>query len=149
MRLSTKGKNAVEALLYMTSQTQGQLCGVKQVAAETHIPERYLEQIFFTLRKEGLLETVRGPKGGYFLARRADEIKIGDILRAVEGALVPVPCVACEEACTCRIQDICTTRGLWCQLAETISQVVDAMSLQKLADHYTNKEMEVPHENFY
>lgn len=148
MKISTKGKNAVEALLYMASQ-EDELLGIKHIASETHIPQRYLEQIFFQLRKEGLLDTVRGAKGGYFLAKRADEIKIGEILRAVEGDLVPVPCVMCEEACTCQIQDICTTRGLWYKLAEAISQVVDHLTLQELVDSYMGKEKEVYYENFH
>ncbi|MGL4343832.1 MAG: RrF2 family transcriptional regulator [Cellulosilyticaceae bacterium] len=149
MRISTKGKNAVEALLYMASQQEEVLWAIKTIAADTQIPERYLEQIFFLLRKANLLDTVRGPKGGYCLARRADEIKIGDILRAVEGDLLPVPCACCEEVCTCNIQDTCTTRGLWYKLAEAISSVVDNMSLQELANRYQQKEVPVDYENFY
>lgn len=148
MRISTKGKNAVEALLYMASHEEEKLWGIKVVSSETQIPERYLEQIFFLLRKAMILDTVRGPKGGYFLARRADEIKIGEILRAVEGDLLPVPCVSCEEACTCKIQDLCTTRGLWYKLAEAISLVVDHMTLQELANRYLQKEEAAGYENF-
>lgn len=148
MKISTKGKNAVEALVYMVSQEEESLFGIKVVSSETKIPERYLEQIFFLLRKAEILDTVRGPKGGYLLAKRADEIKIGDILRAVEGDLLPVPCACCEEACTCNIQDICTTRGLWYKIAEAISSVVDYMTLQELTNRYLQKEEVDDYEDF-
>lgn len=139
MRISTKGKNAVEALVYMASSREQDVWPVKVVSSALQVSERYLEQIFFILRKAGILETVRGIKGGYYLARKPDEIKVGEILRAVEGEFIIVPCLTCGEACTCNIQEVCTTRGLWYKLAEVISGVVDHLTLKQLADKLPNK----------
>lgn len=139
MKISTKGKNAVEALVYMAGSRERDVWPVKVISSELQVSERYLEQIFFILRKVGILETVRGTKGGYYLTRKPDEIKVGEILRAVEGEFIIVPCLTSEEPCTCNIREKCTTRGLWCKLEEVISSVVDHLTLKQLADKLPSK----------
>lgn len=136
MKISTKGKYAVEALLYMAINPQEEKWNIKSISEKVGVTERYLEQIFHLLRKAELLDTVRGPKGGYFLNRPIDELRIGEIIRAVEVDIIPVPCATCEDACTCNIKDICATRGLWYRLLEAICGVIDHITLKDLSEKY-------------
>ncbi|MGL5676710.1 MAG: RrF2 family transcriptional regulator [Cellulosilyticaceae bacterium] len=135
MKISTKGRYAVEALLYMALH-KGEKWNVKIVAEAIGVTERYLEQIFHLLKKAEILETIRGPKGGYMIKGPLEDLKVGQIIRAVEGEIIPVPCVHCQDACTCDIKDICATRELWCKLLVAITEVIDGMTLQDLVKKY-------------
>lgn len=141
MRVSTKGQYALEALLYMARHSEQERWQARVIAETLAIKEKYLEQIFFALRKVGILNTVRGPKGGYFIATDLRELKISTILEAVEGVLIPVPCVACKEACGCDLQDICATRGLWYKIQQSVYQVIDHLSLYDLVVAYEKEEV--------
>lgn len=143
MKISTKGKHAVAALLYMAANTEVDRWSIKTIAAEIGVAQRYLEQIFFALRKAEILDTVRGIKGGYFLSKDPKELTVGDIIRATEGEIIPVPCVTCKEKCASNIQDVCSTRDLWCKLLDSIHEVIDHVFLTDLVQAYiSRREME-------
>ncbi len=92
MKLSNKGRYGVRALFDIAFHNDGGPTQIREIAERELIPARFLEQIFQDLKKAGILGSKRGPRGGYHLARGASEIKIGDVLRALEGpiiALVP------------------------------------------------------------
>lgn len=148
MKLSTKGQYAVEALLYMAIHDDVDRWNIKVIAEKTAIKERYLEQIFHLLRKADILDTIRGPKGGYFISKDIKTLKIGEIIRAVEGDITPVPCVDCRTSCSCDVQDICATRGLWYRVEEAINQVIDFKTLYELVLKYNGVEEEIVYENF-
>ena len=140
MKISTKGRYAVESLLFMALNGHGEKWQVRVVAEKTGVTERYLEQIFHILKKKEILDTIRGPKGGYFLKKAPRDLKIGEVIRAVEGEIIPAPCVHCETSCTCNIQDVCATRALWCKLLKAICSVVDTLTLEDLAKSYHGME---------
>lgn len=142
MKISTKGQYAVEALLYMAIQSEEEKWNARVIAEKIGVTERYLEQIFHMLRKAEILDTIRGPRGGYFLNKEASTLTIGEIIRAVEGEIIPVPCVYCKEECTCNIQDVCVTRGLWRKLLEAIHEVIDNITLYELVEKYNSMEGE-------
>ena len=133
MKISTKGQYALESMLDMVVNDKEQE-SLKDIARRRKISENYLEQIFSTLRKAGLVASARGAQGGYRLARSAEDITAGDIIRAVEGTLSPVKCVCEEEnkAERCPLIDVCVTRGLWADLMQEINGTLDGVTLADL-----------------
>lgn len=108
---------------------------LREIAERQDVSESYLEQVFASLRKSGLVTAMRGPQGGYELGRSAAEITVGDILRALEGPIAPVHCVAQAGADRhCKRENLCATRGFWQDLRDHINRFLDGTSLQDLAD---------------
>ena len=87
MKLSNKGRYAVRALFDIAFYNQGKPTQVKDIAERQGIPPRFLEQIFQELKRAGIVGSKRGPQGGYSLARHAGEIRLGDVVRALEGPI--------------------------------------------------------------
>ncbi|HBK85644.1 MAG TPA: AsnC family transcriptional regulator [Firmicutes bacterium] len=133
MRLSTKGQYAVRAMLVLTMRQAEAPIALRRVAELEDISAQYLEQIFVDLRKAQLVTGVRGASGGYQLARPADQITAGDILRAVEGPIAPVECVQKDHPEACRRANICITRELWMRLRDSMSAVLDTTTLADMA----------------
>jgi Rrf2 family protein len=93
--LSQKAKYAIKALLVLArAQDKNLLVQARDVSTEQNIPKKFLDLIFFELRRHGLVQSTRGREGGYRLARPAAEISIAAIVRAVDGALAPLPCAS-------------------------------------------------------
>jgi Rrf2 family protein len=88
VKLSNKGRYAVRALFDIAFYNDGRPTQVKEIAERQAIPPRFLEQIFQDLKRAGIVGSKRGPQGGYSLARRAAEIRVGDVVRALEGPIV-------------------------------------------------------------
>jgi Rrf2 family protein len=134
MRISTKGRYSLEALLYMSLLPEGKLTSAKTIAENINVSDGYLEQLFITLRKSGIIQGARGPQGGYHTARGKSEIKVGDVLRSVEGTLQPTECVI--DANVCPSRDFCMSRHTWRELYAAITDCVDSITLKDLADAY-------------
>lgn len=107
---------------------------IKAIAEREGIPEAYLEQLIAGLRKGELVTSVRGAQGGYMLARPADQITVGNVLRTLEGDLSIVSCLAGEDVCA--KSGGCPTRAVWQKLRDGINQVVDSITLQDMLDDY-------------
>ena len=105
---------------------------IKDIAARQQISVRYLEQIVSILTKAGYVTSVRGPQGGYRLARRPENYTVGDILRLTEGDLSPVACVTDEASCP--MSEECVTIRLWRELDEAINSVIDKYTLDDLVE---------------
>ncbi|MDR1867513.1 MAG: Rrf2 family transcriptional regulator [Treponema sp.] len=138
MRISTKGRYSLEALLYLALLEPGDYASTRTIALETRLSEGYLEQLFIPLRKAHLVHGIRGPQGGYTLEKSPAEVKVSDILRAVEGPLSPVDCV---DSVVCPFKDECRSRYTWAELYETIVSYTESVSLQNLADAYRAMDM--------
>ena len=109
---------------------------IRQVSEGTGISDSYLEQIFFRLRKAGLLAAVRGAGGGFYPARELSKITAGEIVRAMEDGATPVLCVDDPSLCKSRLTACCRTRSLWVRISEEIYRKLDAESLSGLRDRY-------------
>jgi Rrf2 family protein len=111
---------------------------LKVVAERQDLSEPYLEQLFGILRRGGLVQSVRGAQGGYVLSKSPSSIKIGDIIRVLEGPIVPVDCVSDEndsdEACV-RF-DNCIARNVWEKVRKSITDVLDSMTLESMLKEY-------------
>lgn len=137
MKLSTKGRYGLKAMLDLAvHNSEGQVV-LKSIAQRQGLSENYLEQLFASLKKAKLIVSVRGPQGGYSLGDSTDNITVGDILRALEGSLAPADCVSEDfEAHGCGNSGYCVTRGVWEKIRDGINNVVDNITLQELVDDY-------------
>jgi len=133
MRISTRGKYSLEALLYLALLPEGSFASTRTISENTGISDGYLEQLFIPLKKAGIIRGIRGAQGGYLPGRPIAEITVGDILRAVEGSLEPV---ACLSSGTCPAESKCITRHTWTHLYQEISSFVDSMNLADLVKSY-------------
>lgn len=132
MRLSTRGHYGLKAVFDLAQHYGPKPVPLKSVAERQHLSENYLEQLMAMLRKAGLVNSVRGAQGGYILAREPGQIKVGDIVRALEGPIAPVYCVSEEEPGFCDEADFCITRTVWARVRDSIASVLDGISLADL-----------------
>jgi Rrf2 family iron-sulfur cluster assembly transcriptional regulator len=130
MRLSTKAQYAVRAMVSLSLNAGDAPMALKHISARENISLTYLEQLFVKLRRGGIVNSVRGPGGGYVLARSADLIKVDQIIDSVEESLVPVACMDDDGSCSC--VDQCVTHAVWHGLGEKIRQFLTAITLEEL-----------------
>ena len=131
MRLTTKGRYAVTAMLDLAiHQGQGPIA-LADIAQRQGISLSYLEQLFAKLRKRSLVTSVRGPGGGYNLARPADEIHVAEVIAAVDES---VDTTRCGGAGNCQNNGPCLTHDLWHDLSDRIQDHLNKISLQQLVD---------------
>lgn len=135
-RLSTKGRYGVRAMFDLALHYDEGLVSLKNIAERQEISEHYLEQLIATLKKAGLVKSIRGAQGGYILSREPSKITIGEILRALEGSLSPAECIDDVEKVDCPRADFCVTKRVWERVKEAIESVVDSITLQDLVDDY-------------
>lgn len=129
LRLSTKGHYGLKAMFDLAQNYGTDPIPLKSVAERQSLSEHYLEQLIAVLRKAGLVNSVRGAQGGYILARDPSEIKVGDVIRALEGPIAPVECVNELEPVECDKADCCITRNVWARLRDSITEVMDSITL--------------------
>jgi Rrf2 family cysteine metabolism transcriptional repressor len=135
MRLSTRSEYGIRAMARLASQTQGNLpVPLREVARLESISEQYLEQIFMDLRKAGFVQSVRGAKGGYYLTHRPDEIRVGDLLRVLEGDLAPYDCVRPDVTSDCEKVGTCVTRKAWLRLRDAMIEAMDQITLADMLE---------------
>jgi Rrf2 family cysteine metabolism transcriptional repressor len=130
MRISAKGEYAIKAMLDLALQRERGLIPIQEIAARQAIPQRYLEQVLLSLKRAGLLTSKRGSTGGYHLTRRPEEITVGAVLRAVEGA------GAAFEAGGARRNGAAGSDldDLGEEIAEAVSRVVDRLTFGELVE---------------
>ncbi|MBI4822746.1 MAG: Rrf2 family transcriptional regulator, partial [Nitrospirae bacterium] len=116
LRLSTKGQYGVRAMFEIARGYPLKPVRIREISEVQDVSVSYLEQILNTLRKAGLIRSVKGPGGGYVLSRKPDEISISNILKELEGPVAITSCLNPDEGCS-RI-DICVTYLLWRALGE-------------------------------
>ena len=132
MKLSTKGRYGLRAMIDMARYSTGEPVSIGSVALRQGISEGHLEQLVSLLKKVGLVQCIRGAGGGYVLAKNAEDISVGDILRALEGSLEPVRCAAFYSDEGCSAADGCVTKYVWQKINDSINQTVDEMKLDEL-----------------
>ncbi len=133
MKISTRGRYALRMMLDIAMAPADRPVRVKEIAERQQISEKYMEQIISVLNKAGYVRSVRGPQGGYFLAKSPKEYTVGSILRLTEGSLAPVDCLEFDEN-SCPRSDNCVTLILWKKLDDAVRSVVDTITLSDLMD---------------
>ena len=135
MKLSTRGRYGIHAMYDLALNADGGPQPIKAIAERQGAPEAYLEQLIAKLKREGLVTSIRGAQGGYMLARRPEEITVGDVLRALEGGLNLVECLDEEE--TCGKACACPSRVVWLKMRDGLNKIVDGITLKDMIDDYT------------
>ena len=131
MKVSTKGRYALRVMLDIAAQGKACTVPLKEIAARQGLTIKYLEQIVPALCRAGLLASTRGAGGGYRLSVEPAQCRVGDVLRAVEGELVPVACLEGAEN-LCPRRDVCPSLGFWEGLRAAIDAYVDGVTLADL-----------------
>ncbi len=129
MRFSTKEQYGLRAMAELASRFGQGPIALSEVAQSQGIALATLEQIIAPLRRAGLLTSTRGATGGYALARAPEQITIGDVLRALEGALVPIPCLESGSTTRCARAPQCTTRPVWVLVRDRLVETLDHTTL--------------------
>lgn len=133
MKVSTKGDYGIRALIELTHHYgEAKPMQSSEIAARQNIPESYLEQLLTTLRKAGFIRSVRGPQGGHALVRDPAELKVSEVIEALEGAIMPIDCL--DPSSSCSRNSGCAQREMWDQVREAILQVLDNTTIRDLAE---------------
>lgn len=138
MKLSTRTRYGVRALLELTSNTASGPLQLKVIGERQNISVKYLEQLMVVLKSAGLVRSVRGAKGGYILARPSEDIKLSEVFNILEGPVSTAECVTNENYCG-RVSD-CVIRGVWQRVEEAINGVLGSITLKNLADQARQKD---------
>ncbi len=134
MKLSTKGRYGVKAMFALAQKYGRGPIPLKNIAKEQGISEPYLEQIISSLRKAGLVKSVRGAQGGYMLTKDPARITVGDIIRILEGPIVPTDCVIDNDNITCQNARGCIPREVWKKVKDSVNEVMDSITLKQMCD---------------
>ena len=131
MRLTTKGRYAVTAMLDLALHGDNGPVSLADISGRQDISLSYLEQLFARLRRNELVSSVRGPGGGYRLSREGDKIFVAQIIDAVNE---PVDATGCGGTSTCQQGEVCLTHHLWLDLSEQIHGFLSGISLAQLVE---------------
>jgi len=130
MRVSTKGRYGIRACLELAGRYGRGAVRISEIARAQDVPEKYLAQIIPTLRKSGMVKSVRGARGGYMLSRPPGEIRMGEIVESLEGSVAPVECVMDPPACG-RVSH-CPARVFWLRVRDSLWESMNSLSLEDL-----------------
>jgi len=137
MRLTTRGRFAVTAMADIAMHRGTDPVTLGEISARQKISVSYLEQLFGKMRRRGLVESVRGPGGGYRLARDMAQIAVADIILAVDE---PIDATQCGGGENCRDDEKCITHDLWAKLNEHVLNYLAAMTLKQLVEDQMAKQ---------
>jgi Rrf2 family iron-sulfur cluster assembly transcriptional regulator len=143
MRLTTKGRYAVTAMLDLALHATDSPVPLAEISQRQGISLSYLEQLFSRLRREGLVDSSRGPGGGYRLARAASETTVVDVINAINEN---VNVTRCGGRGDCQDGDPCLTHELWCDLSDQIHNFLAGIDLQQLVDRRFVKDVSLRQE---
>lgn len=138
MKLSTKGRYGVKAMVELAINYGEAPISIKTISAKQNISEYYLEQLFAPLRKAMLITSIRGAQGGYVLSKEPKDITVADVMFILEG---PIEISDCLEGASCNNVDCCATRMLWEKIKSSIDEVMKSVTLQDIVDDYYDIKM--------
>jgi Rrf2 family cysteine metabolism transcriptional repressor len=138
MKLSTRARYGLRAILELASNHSKGPLQLKIIASNQGISLKYLEQLMASLKSAGLVRSLRGSKGGYILAKAANQIKLSDVFSALEGpSAITVECLDDDNYCA-RTAD-CVTKQVWAQVQGAVMGVLESLTLQDLVDRTKEK----------
>jgi len=146
--LTKRGKYALRALIYLARHRARGLILIHEVAEKEQIPQKFLESILRDLRNEQIVRSKIGRGGGYELAKPPNKINLGEIIRPIEGSLVPMPCVnpAARQPCAdCPKTDLCMIRAIMREVDAAMAAILDQTTLQMLVHRAEASEQQAIH----
>ncbi|MCX5633708.1 MAG: Rrf2 family transcriptional regulator [Phycisphaerae bacterium] len=132
MKISTRTRYGMRAVLELALAYGAGPLQIKVIAEKQNISNKYLEQLIAIIKTAGIVRSIRGPHGGYVLAKPPQDIKLSDIFKALEGPVLTVECVENKDACE-HYAD-CITRRLWIEVNDAILNVLDNKTLHNLVE---------------
>jgi len=137
MKLSTRIRYGMRAVIELAENDTNKPLQLKLIAQRQDISVKYLEQLMTILRSGGIIRSIRGARGGYTLAKPANQIKISEIFNCMEGPVITAECVDDEDYCE-RVAD-CAARILWVEVQHVIKNIMESLTLQELIDRAKDK----------
>ncbi|MCK3775943.1 Rrf2 family transcriptional regulator [Ensifer sesbaniae] len=134
--LTKKGKYGLKALVDLARLEPGETAFITEIAQRNNIPKKFLDTILLELRNAGMLRSKKGPGGGYSLSRPASEIRIGHVIRTLDGPLAPIRCASrtayevCED---CNDPETCQVRVSMTTVRDAVAAILDSMTLEEFA----------------
>lgn len=140
--LTNKGKYGLKAMLHLAKLGDDEIEQVAQIAKTNNIPKKFLDQILADLRRVGLVHSKKGKTGGYALAKPAAEIRIGEIIRAIDGPIAPFLCASrtAYRPCDDCDEQVCAVRRLMVEARNALSSVLDTQTLADMLSSGAVKE---------
>jgi Rrf2 family protein len=142
MHISTRGRYALRSIVDLALHSGDGPVLRRDIAARQEISADYVAQLFRQLRIAGLVEGVKGPGGGYLLARDAATISAGDVVRAVEGPIAVTACAHPDSDPGCHRKEECVVRAVWQEVSGAVEKILDGITLESLR----NQAQQVPHD---
>jgi Rrf2 family protein len=132
MRLTYKGDYSIKIILELAMHHGKGVMTIQELSQKGDVPIKFLEQVLLDLKRGGFVESKRGKKGGYELAKRPDQIRLGEIVRYIDGPTEPIACVS-DRYKGCKEADRCVLRGIWQRVDGAISGIIDNITFEDLA----------------
>ena len=134
--LTKKGKYGLKALVHLSRMPPGQLAFVADIAAKNNIPKKFLDAILGELRNAGFVQSRKGKEGGYRLAKLPSDIKIGHVVRVLDGPLAPISCASRSQYQRCEDCDeaTCQVRHMMLEVRHAVAELLDNRSLAAMRD---------------
>ena len=132
MKLSTRTRYGIRAVIELAKQGNSVPVRLKTIAQRQEISIKYLEQLMAILKSAGFVRSVRGARGGYVLARPAEQIRLDELFTALEGPLTAIECLD-DASCCARAAD-CAARDIWKQVQDAVAKVLRAITIQDVVD---------------
>ena len=131
MKLSSKGNYALIAMVELARKQKDKPIPLRVIAEDLGLSNNYLRQLFMDMAANGIVDSIRGPNGGYYLSNELDRISVLQIIEAVEGELQITDCID-EDDYVCSFLEVCPTHELWMRLNQKIREELQRMTLQEL-----------------
>jgi len=141
MKISTRGRYGVRALLDLAMRWGQGPVQLKNIARNQEVSLQYLEHLMRPLIAAGLVRSMRGAHGGVWLAKPPEETKVSEVIEALVGSIAPVECV--DDPAVCNRSDRCATRDVWCELKRVMDEVLESMTLHDLVLRQKAKEQQL------
>ena len=134
--LTKKGKYGLKALVHLSKMPPGELAFVGDIAAKNNIPKKFLDAILGELRNAGFVQSRKGKEGGYRLAKQPSEIKVGHVVRVLDGPLAPISCASRSQYQRCEDCDeaTCQVRHMMLEVRHAVAELLDNRSLAAMRD---------------
>ena len=133
MRITTKGRYGLRAVINLAMAHHSRPISIASIAGEENVSSEFLEQIFFKLKKGGLIRSIRGPGGGFVLNKKPAEISVLDILNSVGEIPGLTPCTLRRKA-QCERTDLCVAHGIWDGLQKTMEDYLSGVTLKDILE---------------
>lgn len=128
--ISTKTKYGIRALIDLVKHYEGMPVYLRDISKRENIPLRYLENIFYKLKKAGILQSTKGRGGGFELAKSPQNIRLSDIVETLENNYLPSRCIKSPDICERSSE--CNARGIWVKMSEKMKEFMDSVTLEDI-----------------